>query len=100
MKLHSKDGRDGAGQQATWKSVSMKEAAPNMFQYNIIPLQVINNNEVPWKNPSQNPADLLRPVFLIREIENDQEPLNLVIPTTVYARTNLNENDILIIIYI
>lgn len=55
---------------------------------------MINNNEVPWKNPSQNPADLLRPVFLIREIENDQEPLNLVIPTTVYARTNLNENDI------
>ena len=31
MKLHSKDGRDGAGRQATWKSVSMKEAAPNMF---------------------------------------------------------------------
>lgn len=31
MKLHSKDGRDGAGQQATWKSVSMKEAAPNTF---------------------------------------------------------------------
>lgn len=53
-----------------------------------------NNNEVTWKNPSQNLADLLRPVFLIREMENDQEPLNLVIPTTVYARTNLNENDI------
>ena len=53
-----------------------------------------NNNEVTWKNPSQNSADLLRLVFLICEMENDQEPLNLVIPTTVYARTNLNENDI------
>lgn len=53
-----------------------------------------NNNEVTWKNPSQNSADLFRLVFLICEMENDQEPLNLVIPTTVYIRTNLNENDI------
>ena len=82
MKLYLKDGYDSAGQQATWKSVSIKKAAPNMFQYGIIALHLTSISEVIWKNPSPNSADSLRPIFLIREKENNEELLNLMMPAT------------------
>lgn len=87
MKLHLKDGCNGAGLQATWKSVSMKEAAPDMFQHDLIPLHLTSDKEVKWKNLSPNSADSLRPVFLIHEKENDQELLNLVIPQIMLEQT-------------
>ena len=48
----------------------------------LIPLDLTSNSEVKWKNLSPNSADSLRSAFLIREKENDQELLNLVMPTT------------------
>ena len=67
-----------------------------MPQYSIILLHLTSGNEVIWKTRSPNSADSLMSVFLICEKENDQELLNLVIPTTDNARTNLNKNDITI----
>ena len=46
-----------------------------------------------WKNLSRNSAADL-PVFFIYKKESDHKILNLIIPITDNARTNLNENGI------
>ena len=50
--LRLKDGCDGAGQQAIWKSTSMKNAKGNMFQYGIAPLSMTENASEIWRNKS------------------------------------------------
>ena len=82
LKMRFKDGCDGAGQQVVWKATSMKNAAENMFQYGLVPLDVLSNNEVLWKNPSSNSPNYLCPVFLIREKESDMDMIKYVITST------------------
>lgn len=73
-----KDGCDGAGQQVVWKSKLMIEAAENMFQYGLVPLQLKSGEKILWKNPAPNSPNCLRPVYLIREKESDEEMTKLV----------------------
>lgn len=91
-----KDGADGAGQQVVWKSTSMLGWAGNMFQYSIVPLKFVCTKHtgekiILWENSRPNSAKCLRPIYLVREIETNEELLNLVIPMTDKARDELNE---------
>ena len=89
-----KDGCDGAGQQVTWNSCSMKNAEQNMFQYGIVPLKVLSNDEVVWSSNSPNSPECLRPIYLVREKESNQEMIELVIKTTDAARHDMMNNGI------
>ena len=91
-----KDGGDGAGQQTTMKSKSMIDSKENIFQYSITPLSLTCTRQsglqvVMWKNHAPNSARTLRPIFLIREAESNEELLQLVIKSTDSARNKLNE---------
>ena len=94
LKMVFKDGCDGAGQQVKWKSKSMIEAAENMFQYGLVALQLKCGDTILWKNPVTNSPNCLRPVYLIREKESDEEMMNLVIVATDTARQKLHEDGI------
>ena len=95
LEMVFKDGGDGAGQQVVWKSKSMIGAKENMFQYGITPLKLIRRREdgstvCLWQNHTPNASRTLRPLFLIREKETDEDLLSLVIPTTDEARKELS----------
>ena len=101
LEMVFKDGGDGAGQQVIWNSKSMKDAKANMFQYGITPLKLSNKNEdgskeLLWLNHTPNASRTLRPLFLIREKETDDDLLSLVIPTTDAARKELQEEGLCI----
>ena len=72
----------------------MIEAAENMFQYGLVPLQLKVGDTILWKNPVPNSSNCLRPVYLIREKESDEEMMNLVIVATDTARQKLNQNGV------
>ena len=90
-----KDGGDGAGSQIVWHSTSMLEYKENMFQYGLAALKLLfrkdgaTEDEVLWINDTPNSSRSLRPVFLVRESETDEDLLDLVIPTTDQARSEL-----------
>ena len=83
-----KHGCDGAGCQTVWKSTKMNASAPNMFVYGIIPLRITINSQETWKNPPPNSPDYLRPVYLIREKENDEDLISYVISSTDTEENN------------
>ena len=86
-----KDGADGAGSQAIWKSCSMKNTVSNMFQHSIVPLRLecsdpnTSERKVVWKNPAPNSAKWCRPIFLVRMKEMDAA--QHVVPYTDRERT-------------
>ena len=88
-----KDGGDGAGSQTVWNSTSMNDYVENMFQYGLTPLKLLfhskSESKVLWMNHAPNSCRSLRPVFLVREKETDEDLLKLVIPTTDQARAEL-----------
>ena len=94
LEMVFKDGGDGAGQQVVWNSTSMLDATENIFQYGITPLKLVaryqdGSSFCLWQNHSPNNCRTLRPLFLIREKETDEDLLNLVIPITDKAREEL-----------
>ena len=74
------------------------EAVENMFQYGLTPLKLIrrvdDTTEILWQNLTPNNCRTLRPLFLIREKETDEELLNLVIPSTDTARSKLSSEGV------
>lgn len=87
--LKLKDGCDGAGQQAIWKSKSMKNSKGNMFQYGITPLSLTENTNEIWRNKTPNSPETLRVVYMIREKESDEEMINYVISKTDTCRSEM-----------
>ena len=98
LKLYLKDRGDGAGQMPSLKSKVAVDDSENMFQYEIIPLKMTKVNkdseDVVWVNPVPNSARSLRPVYLIREKETNEELLHEVIHKTDEARNDLNINGV------
>lgn len=102
-KMSFKDGGDGAGQQVTMKTKSMVGSTENIFQYGITPLQLSHHakdgtTQILWKNHAPNSARSLRPIYLIRETETDEDLLDLVVKSTDAARDKLNEDGICCIV--
>ena len=69
-----------------------------MFQYGLSPLKLLfrkdGEEKVLWMNLAPNSRWSLRPVFFVRKMETDEDLLNLVIPTTDQARSELAEEGI------
>ena len=88
-----KDGGDGAGAQIIWNSTATADFGENMFQYGLTPLKLLfykdGEAEVLWMNYAPNSSKSLRPVFLVREVETNEDLLDLVILTTDQARSEL-----------
>ena len=63
-----------------------------MFVYRIIPLSIKRNSKIIWRNQIPNSSECLRPVYLIREKENDHVLLNYVLTSTDNARDTINKN--------
>ena len=100
-KIFFKDGCDGAGQQTTMKSKDMVNSKHHMFQYGLVPLRTLciratKEEEVMWINESPNSQLSVRPVYLIREEETNQELIEEVIKTTDKARDELNEEGMVV----
>ena len=91
-----KDGCDGAGSQSVMKSKNAIGSAPNMFVYGIVPLYVKVNDNMTWKNPVPNSPECLRPVYLVREKENDSVLIDYVIQSTDSARDKINQDGIVV----
>ncbi len=117
LKLHLKDGGDGAGSMPSLRSKKKpgdkddgeeedddsdedEDEAEHMFQYGIIPLKLVRNidgeEEVYWHNKVPNSARSLRPIYLIREKETDADLLDFVIKETDRVRKDLNSNGLLV----
>ena len=99
LEMVFKDGGDGAGQQVVWSSTNMLTAGENMFQYGIAPLKLVrrfndNTTEILWQNLAPNSCRSLRPLYLIREKETDEDLLSLVIPSTDAARAQLSSEGV------
>ena len=97
LTFHFKDGGDGAGTMARLKSKKAADDAEHIFQYGLTPLrltQTSDNNDVVdiWNNKTPNSPHALRPIYLIREKEDDPNLLNLVIKQVDAARKTLNED--------
>ena len=124
LKLHLKDGGDGAGSMPSLRSKKKPKAnndtdaddscvgeedddsdededeAEHMFQYGIIPLKLVRNidgqEEIYWQNKVPNSARSLRPIYLIREKETEDNLLDFVIKETDRVRKDLNSNGLLV----
>ena len=76
----------------------MIDAMGNMFQYGLTPLKLLrrvnDTTEILWQNLAPNNCRSLRPLFLIREKETDEELLNLVVPSTDAARSQLSSDGV------
>ena len=100
LEMVFKSGGDGAGQQVVWNSTSMLDAVENMFQYyGITPLKLLQRFDdgstvLLWQNHTPNNCRSLRPLFLIREKETDEDLLSMVIPTTDKARAELSSEGV------
>ena len=99
LKLYLKDGGDGAGSMPKLKSVKCVSDKENIFQYGIIPLKLTVKDEngdetTKWENKVMNAASCFRSVYTIREKEDNEELLDLVIKSTDKARSELNSNGI------
>ena len=70
------------------------ESEHHIFQYGIVPLKFIcqrqGENIVLWENTSPNSQMSVRPIFLIREKETNEQLLEEVISTTDKERDRLN----------
>lgn len=86
----------GAGSQSVMRSVKSIGSAQNMFVYGIIPLSIKRNRQIIWRNQIPNSPECLRPVYLIREKENDQVLLDYVVSSTDNARDRINENGLVL----
>ena len=91
-----KDGCDGAGSQTVMKSKAALDSASNMFVYGIIPLYVKVNDNMIWKNPIPNSPECLRPVYLVREKEDNTVLIDYVIKSTDSARDKINNDGLVI----
>jgi hypothetical protein len=108
LKMLLKDGGDGAGTMPALKSKQAvgndgdddeeEEDGDHIFQYGIIPLKLTSGeqDEPIWQNKVPNAARSLRPVYLIREVEDNMDLLNFVITETDQARNDLNTNGLAI----
>ena len=76
----------------------MNDCVENMFQYGLTPLKLLFHkneaSEALWINHAPNSSRSLRPLFLVREKETDENVLNLIIPTTDQARAELADEGI------
>ena len=91
-----KDGCDGAGSQTVMKSKDALDSAPNMFVYGIIPLYIKINDNMIWKNPIPNSPECLRPVYLVREKEDNPTLIDYVIKSTDSACDKINNDGLVI----
>ena len=83
--------------QTVMKSKDTLNSAPNMFVYGIIPLYVKVNDNMIWKKLIPNSPKCLRPVYLVREKEDNPvlimslNPLTLhVIKSTIMALLSIH----------
>ena len=76
--------------QTVMKSKDALTSAPNMFVYGIIPLYVKVNNNMIWKNLILNSPEYLRPVYLVREKEDNPVLIHYVIKSTDSACDKIN----------
>lgn len=95
-KLYLKDGCDGAGSMPKLKSKQSVSDAEHIFQYGFIPLKLTETDEngvetAKWENQVMNSPSTFRSVYTIREKENNDELLELVIKNTDKARNDLNQ---------
>ena len=63
-----------------------------MFQYSIVPLKFVCNNQVLWSNETPNSIETVLQLYLVREKESNEEMMKLIISSTDIARCCLNEN--------
>ena len=95
LTFYFKDGGDGAGTMPRLKSKKAADDEEHIFQYGLTPLrltQTIGNDEVEvWLNKTPNSAHAVRPLYLIREKEDNPELLNLVVKEVDAARKTLNK---------
>ena len=123
LTFYLKDGGDGAGTMPALKSKKKctdgaedgnageedndgsdddeDEDSDHMFKYGIIPLKLARNveggnQEILWQNKVPNSARSLKPIYLIREVETDEELLDFVIKETDLARNEQNANGLTI----
>lgn len=73
--------------QVVWKSKSMIQNKEDMFHYGITLLKLTcrqkdGTKENLWEHHSPNKSRSLRPVFLIRESETDEDLLSLAVPNS------------------
>ena len=61
IKITFKDGCDGAGSQTKLKSTKSLMLGTNIFQYGIVPLRLLVDDNLIWKNGTPNSAFTLRP---------------------------------------
>lgn len=99
LKMCLKDGGDGAGTMPALKSKQAvsdgdEEDGDHIFQYGIIPLKLTSGDNIIWQNKVPNSARSLRPIYLIREVEDDKNLLNFVIKETDQARNDLNSHGV------
>ena len=77
-----------------------EEEAEHIFQYGIIPLKLVRNFdgqvEILWQNKVPNSSRSLRPIYLIREKETEEDLLDFVIKETDRVRKDLNSNGLLV----
>ena len=78
------------------KSKDTLNSAPNMFVYGIIPLYVKVNDNMIWKNLIPNSPECLRPVYLVREKEDNPVLIDHVIKSTDSACDKINNNGLVI----
>ena len=101
LTFYFKDGGDGAGTMPTLKSKEEVDSPQNIFQYGLTPLRLTQNvggaDIHVWQNKVPNSGHTLRPIFLVREKENNDDLLKHVIPQTDAARKKLNDNGLKII---
>ena len=111
FKMYMKDGCDGAGSQQNMKTrctdEEKEEFEHHMFQFGIVPLKLVCERLDPensdmiksvtlWENFSPNSQLTVRPVYLIREKETNEELLQEVIISTDKSRDTLNEEGMVV----
>ena len=103
-KLYLKDGCDGAGSMPKLKSSKTVQDQEHIFQYGFIPLKLVEKDEhsgeevMRWENPAMNAPNTFRSLYTIREKENDESLLKLVIKSTDSVRNKLNKEGITIVV--
>ena len=74
----------------TLKSKEEVDSPQNIFQYGLTPLLLTQNvggaDINVWQNKVPNSGHTLRPIFLVREKENNDDLLKHIIPQTDAAR--------------
>jgi hypothetical protein len=93
-----KDGADGSGTHAVWKSKSMSGAGESIYQAALVPLSMESSSsdgtssQIIWKNPAPNGAAWVRPHALYRASETDAMKLSL--PEVDQQRDDLKQQEV------